>query len=31
MTVLAAIAGLSMFGLYASRGSEPLFGRQLPD
>jgi hypothetical protein len=29
--VIAAIAGLSMFGFYASRGDEPLFGRPLLD
>jgi hypothetical protein len=29
--LLAAIAGLSLFGFYASRGDEPLFGRSLLD
>jgi hypothetical protein len=29
--VVAAIAGLSIFGFYASRGNEPLFGRPLLD
>jgi hypothetical protein len=29
--LLAGVAGLSMFGLYASRGDEPLFGRTLLD
>jgi hypothetical protein len=31
MMLLAAIAGLSLFGFYASRGDEPLFGRSLLD
>ena len=29
--LLLAIGGLSMFGFYASRGDEPLFGRTLLD
>lgn len=29
--LLLAIAGLSIFGFYASRGDEPLFGRTLLD
>jgi hypothetical protein len=29
--LLLAIAGLSVFGFYASRGDEPLFGRTLLD
>jgi hypothetical protein len=31
MLLLAVIAGLSLFGFYASRGDEPLFGRPLLD
>jgi hypothetical protein len=29
--VLLAMAGISIFGFYASRGNEPLFGRALLD
>jgi serine/threonine-protein kinase len=31
LLLLASIAGLSMFGFYASRGGEPLFGRAILD
>jgi len=31
IVLLLAIAGLSVSGLYASRGAEPLFGRSLFD
>jgi hypothetical protein len=31
MLLLLGIAGLSVFGFYASRGDEPLFGRTLLD
>jgi hypothetical protein len=31
VALLAATAGLAVFGFYASRGTEPLLGRNLLD